>query len=289
MPSYCFYATVTFGRTRVTDWRTHDDFTVLATALLPAAMAAGRAQLAHLQGKIAVVTKSDATPVTEADRQSEAVLVAALHRVAPDLPIVAEEAVAAGARPEPGRLFFLVDPLDGTREFINGNAEFTINIALVRDGRPVFGLIYAAALGEMFLTRSTRDARSAKVDPAGDAPALSDPAWRRIEARRLDPERLTVLVSKSHMNEATRQWLRGHRVAETKSAGSSLKFCRIAAGEADAYPRIGPTCEWDVAAGDAVLTAAGGTLETLDGRPMTYGRVGDNFRNPDYVAWGRRS
>ena len=295
MRRYCFYATLIFGphvQTRVSNqgaWRDGRDFTALVDALLPAVVEAGRIQMTLFRRGIEVTTKTDATPVTDADQRSEAILTAALKAIAPDLAVVAEEAVAAGEIPTPGRVFFLVDPLDGTREFISNSGEFTINIALVIDARPAFGLIYAPALKELFVTLSPVRAVTATLDPMATPSSLAALAPRDIRARVADMSRLTAAVSRSHMNDATRAYLARLSVVATATSGSSLKFCRIATGAADVYPRAGQTCEWDIAAGHAILAAAGGTLTDLEGHPLVYGRAAARFRNPDYVAWGRRS
>ena len=218
--------------------------------------------------------KADRSPVTEADERAERIIVDALHRLAPGLPVVAEEAVARGCVPEVGREFWLVDPLDGTKEFIARNGEFTVNIALVEDGVPRLGVVLAPALGRLF---------------AGDA---STGAWvedergrRPIRCRAAPQAGLTVVASRSHGDAAAlRAFLCGKRVASTACAGSSLKLCLVAAGEADLYPRLGRTMEWDIAAGHAVLAAAGGQVCDLQGRALRYGKPG--FANPDFVAAG---
>jgi len=219
-------------------------------------------------------TKGDASPVTEADERAEALIVAALRELAPQIPVVAEEAVAAGQVPVIGAEFWLVDPLDGTREFISRNGEFTVNIALVQHGVPVAGVVYAPALGRMF------------------AGAVGGPAWseqaglrRPLQVRGAPGQGLTVIGSRSHGDAAAlERFLAGRCVAELRAAGSSLKFCLVAAGEADFYPRLGRTMEWDIAAGHAIVAAAGGRVECVDGTPLRYGKPG--FENPHFVASG---
>jgi len=238
---------------------------------------AGEAILAVYATDFAVRGKADASPVTEADERAEALIVPALQALAPDVPVVAEEAVAAGRVPVVGRRFWLVDPLDGTKEFVSRNGEFTVNIALIEDGTPRLGVVLAPALG-----------------PGGRlfAGAVGDGAWleeggaRRAIAARVPPaEGLTVVSSRSHGDAAALEaFLAGRAVARSVTAGSSLKLCLLAAGEADCYPRLGRTMEWDIAAGHAVLAAAGGRVDTLDGAPLTYGKPG--FENPHFVAWG---
>jgi 3'(2'),5'-bisphosphate nucleotidase len=262
------------------------EFQHLADRLLPAVMEAGRIQLHYRRAGVAVLTKADATPVTLADQESEAVLLEGLSRFDPGVPVVAEEASAAGAMPDVGRRFYLVDPLDGTKEFIAGRGEFTINVALVESGRPVFGLIYAPVLEELTLTLGRAQAVHCRLPPDSTAQRIGDLCPLPIHVRTPDLDRLAATVSFSHMNAETDAFLARFRIAERHAAGSSLKFCLIAEGKADIYPRLGPTSEWDIAAGHAILNAAGGTVTRLDGGSLRYGKVADRFRNPHYVAWG---
>ena len=222
----------------------------------------------------AVRGKDDASPVTEADERAEALIVPALRELAPGVPVVAEEAVAAGQVPEVGDWFWLVDPLDGTKEFIGRNGEFTVNVALVHRGEPVLGVVYAPALGRLFAGARGQGAR---VEEAGGA--------RPIRCRAVPEAGLTVVASRSHGDAtALDAFLAGRKVAALANAGSSLKLCLVAAGEADLYPRLGRTMEWDIAAGHAVLAAAGGQVATLAGAPLRYGKPG--FDNPHFVASG---
>ena len=264
---------------------------ILAARLLPAVMAAARVQMHYFRSGTAVTAKSDASPVTAADQESEALLVAALTSVAPGIPIVAEEAVAAGVIPDltgaAAREFFLVDPLDGTREFVADRPEFTITIALVRDGVPRFGLIYAPALSLFYVTVGDGEAIEAHLTPADNVTAMTDLNAVPIRSRAAPVDGLVALASRSHGSAGTDAFLGQYRIARRTSAGSSLKFCALAKGDADIYSRCGPTCEWDTAAGHAILAAAGGSVTTLDGRPLTYGKKGTRFLNPDFVAWGR--
>ena len=218
--------------------------------------------------------KDDASPVTEADERAEEVIVPALQALTPEIPVVAEEAVAAGRIPEVREQFWLVDPLDGTKEFISRNGEFTVNIALVRDGTPVLGVVYAPALGRLFAGAV-----------GGDAYVEDAQGRRPIRCRAAPPEGLTVVASRSHGDAAALDaFLGGRKVAWLKNAGSSLKLCLVAAGEADLYPRLGRTMEWDIAAGHAVLAAAGGRVTDLAGKALGYGKPG--FDNPHFVASG---
>ncbi|MBZ8142082.1 3'(2'),5'-bisphosphate nucleotidase [Rubrivivax gelatinosus] len=216
--------------------------------------------------------KSDASPVTEADERAEKLIVPALAALAPEVPVVAEEAVAAGAVPQVGDWFWLVDPLDGTKEFISRNGEFTVNIALVHRGEPVLGVVFAPALDRLFAGARGQGAR---VEQAG--------AVRAIRCREVPSEGLTVVASRSHGDAAALDaFLAGRKVAALANAGSSLKLCLVAAGEADLYPRLGRTMEWDIAAGHAVLAAAGGAVHTTAGAPLRYGKPG--FDNPHFYA-----
>lgn len=259
----------------------------LVDELLPAFLAAGRIEMGYFSAGVAVERKSDRSPVTAADREAEAVLVTALARIAADIPVVAEEASAAGVVPETDGTFFLVDPLDGTREFIDGRPEFTVNVGLVRDRKPVFGIVYAPASGLLFATVGPGQAAQATIAPDAAPADLAALSWQPIRAREPDPEGLVAVESFSHRSAETADVLARYRVSQTRRAGSSLKFCLIARGEVDFYPRIGPTCEWDTAAAQAVLEAAGGSVLTLTGEPLAYGKA-PKYLNPHFIAWGAR-
>ena len=263
----------------------------LADKLLPAVMAAARVQMRYFRAGTAVSTKADTTPVTAADQEAEVLILAALAAIAPAVPVVAEELVASGVIPQlvsqKGAEFFLVDPLDGTREFINGRLEFTINVALVRDGVPRFGLIYAPAVGVLYATLGDGHAAEAQLAPDQTPQRISDLQPVAIHARPPPASGLVAVASRSNNSPGTDAFLGQYTIASRTAAGSSIKFCVVAKGEADIYPRVGPTCEWDTAAGHAILAAAGGSVTQLDGQPMRYGNHARNFRNPDFVAWGR--
>jgi 3'(2'), 5'-bisphosphate nucleotidase len=233
---------------------------------------AGEVVMAIYATDFAVRGKGDASPVTEADEQAEAVIVPALEALLPGVPVVAEEAVAGGKTPEVGARFWLVDPLDGTKEFISRNGEFTVNVALIEYGVPVLGVVLAPALGRLF------------AGTAGAGAFVEDASGRRAIACRPAPaEGLTVVASRSHGDTAALDALLvGRKVASLASAGSSLKLCLVASGEADLYPRLGRTMEWDIAAGHAVVMAAGGKVCRLDGEPLSYGKPG--FDNPHFFA-----
>ncbi len=252
-------------------------------SLIAIGLAAGREIMAVYADKaFANTDKKDGSPVTDADHRAEAVILEALRHEFPKVPVVAEEEAAAGRLPETAAKFFLVDPLDGTREFIARNGEFTVNIALVERGIPVAGMIYAPALGSMFVGAEGGAWRAwVNHDRAG--------ALQPIRTRRAPPV-VAAICSRSNSGDRTDRWLRGFDVRTRIAAGSSLKFCRIAEGEADIYPRFGRTMEWDTAAGDAILRAAGGSVRSLDGQPLAYGKRGRadaaDFANPDFVAYG---
>ena len=216
--------------------------------------------------------KQDASPVTEADEKAEHLILERLNALQLQLPVVSEEAAAAGFVPEMGQCFWLVDPLDGTKEFINRNGEFTVNIALIENGIPVLGVVFAPALDRMY------------------AGAIGLGAWlemqgkrQAIECRSIPEDGLDVVASRSHGDaDALDQFLNGRLVRSLKSAGSSLKICLVAEGEADLYPRLGRTMEWDIAAGHAVLVAAGGQIHTLNGDVLSYGKR--DLSNPHFYA-----
>ena len=246
------------------------------------ALSAGEIILQIYQQDFAAIAKQDGSPVTAADTAAEVLIIAALRRHFPSLPVVAEESMAAGATVQIRRQFFLVDPLDGTREFVSRNGEFTVNIGLIDAGMPRLGVVYAPALGVIFAGELGSGARTADVQNGQIT------AWRAARVRSPERQRLTVLASRSHRTPETDHYLRQLPPHDLLSVGSSLKFCRVAAGEADIYPRFGRTMEWDTAAGDAVLRAAGGCVLTLDGAPLAYGKSTagqpELFANPDFIA-----
>lgn len=248
------------------------------------AIAAGAAIMAIYGGVVQFQEKADASPVTQADEQAEAIILAGLHRRFPDIPVVAEEECAAGRTPGVlGQRFFLVDPLDGTKEFINRRDEFTVNIALVKDGVPTTGVVYAPALGILYAGTGSRATK--RVLGAG-----RDDEREQVQqiAVRAEIASRVAVASRSHADAATATWLDQNEIGNTVSVGSSLKFCLIAEGVADVYPRLGRTMEWDTAAGDAVLRAAGGSVRTLDGVPLVYGKRNQStdvdFANPHFIA-----
>jgi 3'(2'), 5'-bisphosphate nucleotidase len=252
----------------------------LPDLLIDAVLAAGRAILEVAAGDIGLTVKADESPVTIADGKAEAILLEALARLHPDVPVVAEESVAAGIVPGAlGDRFFLVDPLDGTREFVSGNGEYTVNVALVEAGRPSFGIVFAPALGEIFVGRVGEGAWAGRVLPDGTIER------RDIAVRRAAAVPPVVLASRSHRGAETDAFLEALGDHACVSAGSSLKFCRLAEGAADLYPRLGRTMEWDTAAGEAVLAAAGGAVVGLSGRPLACGDRSGGFANPWFLAF----
>jgi 3'(2'), 5'-bisphosphate nucleotidase len=196
-----------------------------------------------------------------------------------DLPVITEETCSSAGRVK-ARRFVLVDPLDGTKEFVQGSTEFTVNIALVESGIPLAGAVYAPALGELYIGGAS--AYKLRVNNRQDAPCFSH--MQVLKVRSPSHQGLTVVSSRSHLDLATREWIDRHRVCDLKALGSSLKFCMLAAGEADVYPRLAPTMEWDTAAGHAVLRSAGGVVNGVDGNALRYGKP--EYRNPAFVAWG---
>ncbi len=261
-------------------------FAALTDALLPAVLEAGRVEMAYYRSHVDVQHKADASPVTAADQEAEIILIRALLHAAPSIPVVAEESSAAGNTPLTGRSFFLVDPLDGTKEFIKKNGDFTINIGLIVDGKPVYGLVYAPAMDQLYVTIADGHAVEIRLAPGSPTRTVNECKTVRLQTRTPQASGLLALESRSHRSAATQAFLNRLPVSDVRAAGSSLKFCLIARGEADVYPRIGPTCEWDTAAGHAVLNAAGGSVLQVDGSPLVYGKAAEKYLNPHFVAWG---
>jgi len=251
----------------------------LISAMRRLSIKAGRVILAVYSAEdFEIRAKSDQSPVTEADEAADRLITAGLRAEFPDLPLVTEEQAATHGLE--ASTFLIVDPLDGTKEFIRRRGDFTVNIALVEAGRPVLGVVYAPAKGRLFLT----PAGGGAVEELGNFdPDLAGPATA-IGVSTPDNRALRVVASKSHRDAATDAYIARYKVADSVSAGSSLKFCLVAAGEADLYPRLGPTMEWDTAAGNAVLAAAGGVVvERASLAPLVYGKPG--FRNPHFLAY----
>jgi 3'(2'), 5'-bisphosphate nucleotidase len=243
-------------------------------ALAGIAQDAAKLVMAHFGKTTQVRRKSDASPVTAADEAAEALILKRLHALAPDVPVIAEEQMAKQAAQAPGPRFFLVDPLDGTSDFIRGGDEFTVNIALIDDGEAVCGALVAPARLRAFL--GEKDKGAWEIPAENRAP-------RPIRARPRPAEGMTVLVSRNHPTGEAELYA-GETVARLLPMSSSLKFAVLAAGEADLYPRIGPTMEWDTAAGQAILEAAGGRMLSASGDVFGYGKPG--FRNGGFIARG---
>ena len=251
-----------------------DDRRRLLNGLVEASLEAGAAINAIFEEGFEVFEKADASPVTAADRAAEAVILKALARLAPNVPVVAEEEVAEGRIPKVDDRFFLVDALDGTREFVRRGSDFTVNIGLIERGSPTMGVIYAPQLDRLY---------------TGDVPSMS--AWRRerhgeqiplaIRRGRRPP---VAVASKSHLTPGVQRYLDDVGAGDRVNIGSSLKFGLLAAGEADVYPRPSPTMEWDTAAGHAVLLAAGGSVQGPNGKPLAYAKP--DFFNPGFLALG---
>lgn len=262
-----------------------ENFNELVNALIHTAQSAGELILRYRNSGQEVTYKEDGSPVTDADRAAEELIINDLASIAPGIPAIGEESAAvmmAGFDPE--KPFFLVDPLDGTRGFVKGGNEFSVNIGLVKGRTPVFGLIYAPALEKLYLTIAPGEAVSARLVPVRGQ-HLDSLQYTRLSVRM--PEgKLTAVASRSHLNEATRAYMARLPIGETRSVSSSLKFGVVAEGGADLYPRLGPTCEWDTAAGQAILTAAGGQVLAEDGKTLSYGKVKGGLLNPGFVAWG---
>jgi 3'(2'),5'-bisphosphate nucleotidase len=257
----------------------------LADGLVPAVVAAGAAILRHRTPSLVVTHKADRSPVTAADQEAEDILLAALARLAPNVQVVAEEAVSRHGAPVPAAAFFLVDALDGTREFVANGTDFTVNVGLVADGAPAFGVVYAPVLGRLFVTVAPHRVLEARMPAGANASSLAAFAPREVRTRAPDPGRLVAVTSRSHNQPETERFLDTLPIAERRRVGSSIKFCLVACGEADVYPRSGTINEWDTAAGHAVLEAAGGVVRTFAGEPLRYAKP--DYRNPGFVAWGR--
>lgn len=229
-----------------------------------------------------VTYKNDCSPVTEADQRAEDVILDALARHFPDIPVIAEEAAANGNVPDARDEFFLVDPLDGTKEFISGKQDFTVNIALVRDGTPVMGIVYAPAL-KVLWTGNGNVACKVQVSDEFET------TGKRNVRCRAKPTIPIAVISRSHCTPKTEAFVAQHGLIDSISIGSSLKFCMLAEGAADVYPRFSRTMMWDTAAGDAVLRAAGGITLDMAGMPLRYEVLdgdADPLANPDFIAWG---
>lgn len=253
----------------------------LLLALARAVSAAGRLLIERRADPGAVRVKPDGSPVSDADERAQDLLVARMLQIAPGVPIVAEERFDPNAALVAGRLHLLIDPIDGTKEFLSGRSDFTVNVAMVERGTPVLGCVYAPARRRIYLAGA--EAQCALLQP-GDQVSASELV--PISTRAIPKDGPSALVSRAHLDAKTRDLLDALSVARRRGLGSSLKFCLIAEGKADLYPRLAPTMEWDTAAGHAVLAAAGGAVLTPKGAPLRYGKP--SRRHNGFIAWGRR-
>jgi len=270
-----------------------DQYLALIPALLPIARQAGDAIMAvYAAGESAVAQKADHSPVTAADHAAHRVLAAQLQPLLPNCPVVSEEDSASHAQRQSTGRFWLIDPLDGTKEFIARNGEFTVNIALIEDGRSVLGVVFAPASGELYWGghglgafcqrgEETSAIATASVSSSATSSATTTPS-ETASASSPSAEVCRVVVSRSHLDAETQAFIDRLAPVRLVQAGSSLKFCRVAEGAADIYPRMGPTCEWDTAAAQAVLEGAGGVVLDLHGAPLRYGKP--ELLNPFFIA-----
>ncbi|MEJ0049965.1 MAG: 3'(2'),5'-bisphosphate nucleotidase CysQ [Methylovirgula sp.] len=257
------------------------NYQAIAEDFAELAVAAGAAIMLFYNNDSNARQKGDTSPVCDADLAGEAVILAGLAARMPELPVVSEEAAAAGAQSTDDDTFILVDPVDGTREFLAGKGEFTVNIGLIVRGEPRVGVVYAPALEQMWLAGD-----HAVTFPVAPGAKLPPPTERtRITVRKQDRENRVALTSWSHTDPRTTAFLDHLNIKERRMIGSSLKFCALADGSADIYPRFGATMEWDTAAGDAILRAAGGIVLDRDGQPLRYGKTATKFMNGSFVAW----
>lgn len=252
------------------------DYSKLIKTLLPFTKKAGDEIMEVYDNDFDHELKSDGSPVTKADKAAEKILLNGLKRYAPGITVISEENPSSHVLKAPD-IFFLVDALDGTREFLkrDGKGAFTVNIALIENNKPTLGIVYAPALKRMFYGATKLGAFENESE---------------IQVLKVSKTNPVAVASESHRDIQTDQWLSDHKIKDTISIGSSLKFCLLACGEADIYPRFSPTMEWDTAAGDAILRAAGGMVSNLDGTPFQYGK--DEYRNGAFIArgngWGRK-
>lgn len=263
-----------------------EDYKNFALGAITAAQKAGAAIMDYYGPEMNVRYKVDRSPVTDADNASEDIIIHALSKLMPNIPVVAEEQASAGILPSTDGAYFAVDPLDGTKEFLKLNGEFSINIALISGEKAIFGLLFAPALADCFITLEPGKAFRCALHPAH-----MPPAGQKLDFRPLSGEAprrpLTAVVSRSHLRPDTVAFLENLGGPPRKIMGSALKFGLLADGEADVYPRHGPTNEWDTAAGQAILEAAGGSVLTFDGEPLRYGKKAERYVNPGFVAWRR--
>lgn len=257
----------------------------ISDAINALALSAGAKIMEIYETDFQIDRKNDASPVTDADRLGEEIILAGLTSLAPEIPVLAEESASDGHIPDLGDTFFLVDPLDGTKEFINRTGEFTVNIALIRNEQPAIGVVYAPAIKRLYSGIVGQGAWLSEIDQYGAmGPRQS------IKVAPVPDAGLIAVASRSHRSAETDAYLANIDIVDFAAAGSSLKFCLLAEGKAHIYPRFGRTMEWDTGAGQAVLDAAGGTVEVYpDGKPLAYSKKARGFDNPYFIAWGARS
>jgi len=253
----------------------------LLSGMVAAAAEAGARIHAMAAAGLVARSKADKSPVTDADEAAEKIIEERLTALLPDAPMIGEETVAGGRKTNTGGMFFLVDPIDGTREFIAKRNEYTVNIALLIDGTPALGVIYAPALAELYAGGADGAYRLALAPGADVANARQE----KIQVRAA-PKSVVAAVSHSHLDAATLAWLKSRAITETVKLGSSIKFVRVAEGKVDVYPRLAPVSEWDIAAGHAILMAAGGSVKAPDGRPLLYGKRKDAYLVESFIASG---
>ena len=249
-------------------------------ALCQMALDAGAVIMTHYRNGVAEETKADKSPVTQADRDAEVLLETALAELAPGIQVIGEEACAEAVPETLEEVFFLLDPLDGTRDFVARKDNFTVNIGLVAGDTAVAGVIYAPVHEKLYFS-GPDSAFTLEVAPDG---ALDISAARAIRTNAIKPDGIKVIASRSHRGEKTDALISRLNVSETIAAASSYKFCLVAEGTADFYPRFGRTMEWDTAAGQAILEAAGGIVTEEDGAPLRYGKLGRGLDNPSFIA-----
>jgi 3'(2'), 5'-bisphosphate nucleotidase len=255
--------------------------TRILTGMIAAAAEAGTKVREMAATGVVARSKPDASPVTDADEAAEAIIEKHLDALLPGVPMIGEEAVAGGSNKKPGSMFFLVDPIDGTREFIAKRPAYTVNIGLLIDGTPALGVIYAPALAELYAGGANGAVKLALSPGVKPAEVSHEPIRVRAPGKNL-----LACVSHSHLDGGTTAWLKKHAIGETLKIGSSIKFCRVAEGKADVYPRLAPVSEWDIAAGHAILMAAGGSVRAPDGTPLHYGKKKDGYEVANFIASG---
>jgi len=251
----------------------------IIAVIKPLLLAASRIAMRHYGNLESVQYKADNSPLTKADLEVDRLIYDSLSREFPQIAIITEERSDTHKDLPQDAAFFLVDPIDGTKEFINKRDEFTVNIALVEHGRPVLGAVCVPAKSIMYIGTKGNGAFEIQYDPENNT--IKEPV--KINPGNVDNNALNVVASRSHLCEETQNFIEANKVGKLVNAGSSLKFCLLATGNADLYPRFGPTMEWDTAAGHAVLTAAGGVVEDLEGNPLAYGKTG--LTNGPFLAF----